>query len=97
MTRHQQRQMIVDSLVQTEAFRQSVARGQVDSGALFSVSRGPDGFETRIHRHRLAKSTVEERGSIARSTPSATPSATPPATSPTATTYPTPATAPPPP
>src|SRR6266436_2045377 len=52
--RHQERQMIVDALVQTEAIRQPIARREIDSGGSLSLWRCLDGLETRIHISCLA-------------------------------------------
>src|SRR5277367_1929513 len=55
--RHQQRQMIVDAFVEAEVRRQSIARGEIDSGAGLGF-RARYGFKTCAHGPSSDKSWV---------------------------------------
>ncbi len=50
----QQRQMVVDALVQAEAIGQPVTGREIDSGALFRLGGGLDRLETGVHVNGLA-------------------------------------------
>src|SRR5450631_1057376 len=54
--RHQQRQVVVDALVQTEVRGQSMTRGQIDPRLPLCVRRRGDGFGTGTHVSGLGRS-----------------------------------------